>query len=208
MIERKRERHLYYGYRNDSFAVRVRVPCLLVDLQTALGRQESYERRHFGREMVYLVCVLAGIVFAAEQRVIVERFVLQHLDTFTAARVILGGLSNTVQLGHLILDTQIHAYVTHTYSKYTHRYILYSDLPLLPSRAMLHGWKQKKINDNSRMYDTVLTCYIRYPNTMTSRWYSQGCYICRTTDIHNNEIHRTHSLKHDKSLDGNKHRMK
>lgn len=81
-------------YSDDSLAIGIRIPRLFVNLQAAFGRHQADERRHFAGKMVDLVRVLAGLVLAAQQRVIGEGLILQHFDTFTAAGVILGCFSN------------------------------------------------------------------------------------------------------------------
>lgn len=48
----------------DCAAVGVGVPGFLVDLQRPLGRQQADEGRHLGGQVVDLVSVLAGGIFA------------------------------------------------------------------------------------------------------------------------------------------------
>lgn len=84
MAETKRERtHLQQSpspfnktHRDDGAAVRVRIPGLLVNFQGAFRCDHPNEGRHFRRQMVDLVGVLACTVFAAQQRMIFERFIL------------------------------------------------------------------------------------------------------------------------------------
>lgn len=88
---------MYYKnktYRNHSSTIRIGVPSLLVDLQAALGRQQPDERGNLAGQVVDLVGVLAGIVLTSQQGVVGEGFVFQHFDTFSAAGVVFGGLSN------------------------------------------------------------------------------------------------------------------
>lgn len=100
------------SYRDDGLAVGISVPCLLVYFERPFGHEEPYKGRHFAGEVVYFVGVLAGRVLAAEQRVVGERLVLQHLDALAAARVLLRRLSHAEQLRHLVLQTKILSNVT------------------------------------------------------------------------------------------------
>ena len=52
---------------------------------------------------MYLVSVLSSVELAVEKRDIGVGFVLDNLDTFAAARLVLRSLSDAVQLGYLIL---------------------------------------------------------------------------------------------------------
>lgn len=99
-----------YTHGDHGAAVRVRVPCLLVHLQRSLRRDHANERWHLGRQVVDLVRVLAGTVFAAQQRVVGERLILQHLDALAAARLILRCLGHRVQLRYLVLKTAVDQY--------------------------------------------------------------------------------------------------
>lgn len=93
-----------YTHGDHGATVRVRVPCLLVHLQRSLRRDHANEGWHLGRQVVDLVRVLAGTVFAAQQRVVGERLILQHLDALAAARLILRCLGHRVQLRYLVLQ--------------------------------------------------------------------------------------------------------
>lgn len=53
--------------------------------------------------MVDLVRVLAGAVFATQQRVIGERFILEHFDALAAARFVFRRLRHRIQLRGLVL---------------------------------------------------------------------------------------------------------
>lgn len=95
--------HRPYTHGDHGAAVRVRVPRLLVELQRALRRDHPDERRHLRRQVIDLVRVLAGAVFAAQQRIVGERLVLLHLDALAAARLILRRLGHRVELRGLVL---------------------------------------------------------------------------------------------------------
>lgn len=74
--------------------------------------------------MVDFVRILARTVFAAQQRMIGEGLVRDHLDAFAASRLILRRLGHRVQLCHLVLKTKknkqtIHSLVYICHTSYT-----------------------------------------------------------------------------------------
>lgn len=89
---------------NNGPTVRIGIPRLFVDLQRTLGRHQPDECRNFGGQMVDFVRVLARTVFPAQQRMVGERLILDHLDALAAARLVLRRLSHGVQLRHLVLN--------------------------------------------------------------------------------------------------------
>jgi len=91
------------GVGENSFAVGVCVPGLLVDLQRSFGRNHAHKLGHFAGQVIDLIGVLSLVELAAQQRHILVGFVLDDFNTLATSGLVLAGLCNTVQLSHLVL---------------------------------------------------------------------------------------------------------
>lgn len=128
---------MYFGgfraYRYDCPAVRIRVPRLFVYLEAALGGEQSYEGGYLARQVVDFVGVLSRVVAAPKQRIVVERLIFQHFDSFATTRVAFALLRNTVQLCYLVLKRRAVSKDLQT------GFRAIRDLPLPRSVAGLYG---------------------------------------------------------------------
>lgn len=104
--------------------------------------------------MVDLVRVLAGAVFAAQQRMIGERFILEHFDAFAAARFVFRCFRHRIQLSGLVLDGELWIHV-----RYQYVYIV-SKLHRMRSIQLLnwHSFRLMPYSDCSRLVCVGSVC--------------------------------------------------
>merc|ERR1719348_1143651 len=89
--------------RQHCFTIRVSVPSLLVYLKRASGGDHLDPAWDLAREVVYLVGILALAELSVQQGYIVIRLIFQYFYSFPTSSLILGCLSNSIQLGYLVL---------------------------------------------------------------------------------------------------------